>query len=134
MKQNPTNQQVSPGCMWAIALFIIVAIIIGAFSDDEKPTRHNEETGQEELVYNSSYDGSVSQVKEYLKNNLKDWDSYESVDWSEVVKTGRQDQYYWMVRHKYRAKNSFGGYALENQIFYLDKEGNVTDVDEYTGQ
>jgi len=31
---------------------------------------------------------------------------------------------YW-VRHKYRAKNSFGGYVIENKIFYLDEQGNV---------
>jgi hypothetical protein len=26
---------------------------------------------------------------------------------------------------KYRAKNSFGGYDISNQIFYMDSEGNV---------
>jgi hypothetical protein len=31
-----------------------------------------------------------------------------------------------MVRHKYRAKNGFGGYMVEERIFMLDSTGNVT--------
>ena len=78
-------------------------------------------------VKNSSWDGSVSQVKSYLKSNLKDPKSYEGIEWSKVSKTS--DGY--MVRHKYRAKNSFGGYVVENQVFYLNNKGNVTKVVNY---
>ena len=78
-------------------------------------------------VENSSIDGSVSQVKRYLKNNLKDPNSYESIEWSNVVETDNG----YTVRHKYRAKNSMGGYVVENQIFYLDFQGNVTSVSSY---
>lgn len=78
-------------------------------------------------VENSSIDGSVSQVKRYLKNNLKDPNSYESIEWSNVVETDNG----YTVRHKYRAKNSMGGYVIENQIFYLDFQGNVTSVSSY---
>jgi hypothetical protein len=75
-------------------------------------------------VENSAWDGSVQQVKKYLKSTLKDPDSYESIEWSDVKET--EDGY--TVRHKYRAKNSLGGYVVENQIFYLDFQGNVTNV------
>lgn len=75
-------------------------------------------------VENSSWDGSVSQVKKYLKSTLKDPDSYKSVEWGNVVKTNNG----YMVRHKYKAKNSFGGYVMENNVFYLDFSGNVTSV------
>lgn len=75
-------------------------------------------------VENSSWDGSVYQVKEYLKRELKDPDSYESIEWTDVQNT--DDGY--TVRHKYRAKNSFGGYVIENQTFFLDYGGNVTNV------
>ena len=78
-------------------------------------------------VENSSIDGSVSQVKRYLKNNLKDPDSYEGIEWSDVVETDNG----YTVRHKYRAKNSLGGYVVENQIFYLDLQGNVKSVSSY---
>lgn len=79
---------------------------------------------KETKIENSPWDGSVYQVKKYLKNNLKDPKSYEGIEWSDVQKT--HDGY--MVRHKYRAKNSFGGYMIENQIFYLDSKGNVINI------
>lgn len=76
-------------------------------------------------VKNSAWDGSVKQVKEYLKYNyLRDPDSYESIEWSEVKR--KDDGYY--VRHKYRAKNGFGGYVVANQLFHLDFSGNVVDI------
>lgn len=69
-------------------------------------------------AYNSEWDGSVYPVKLYLKKNLKDPDSYEAIEWSKVQKTNEG----YMVRHKYRAKNSFGGYVIENKVFYLNKK------------
>lgn len=75
-------------------------------------------------VKNSGWDGSVKQVKDYLKYTLRDPDSYESIEWSEVKE--KSDGYY--VRHKYRAKNGFGGYVVANQLFHLDFSGNVVDV------
>lgn len=80
-------------------------------------------TTPQEVVTNSSWDGSVRQVERYLKKNLKDPDSYEAIEWSKVVKNANGT---FMVRCKYRAKNSFGGYVIENQIFVLDAQGNVT--------
>jgi len=75
-------------------------------------------------VKNSSLDGSVSQVVKYLKNNLKDPDSYESIEWGNVTETDNG----YIVRHKYRAKNSFEGYVIEHQIFHIDWQGNITSV------
>ena len=75
-----------------------------------------------EVVYNSAWDGSVSQVERYLKNEvLKDPDSYQSIEWSKVIKTEAG----FAVRHKFRAKNSFGGYVVDNYVFTLDAQGNV---------
>lgn len=73
-------------------------------------------------VYNSGWDGSVRQVKQWLKDNLKDPASFEAIEWSSVQKTPDGD---YLVRCKYRAKNSFGGFEISNQIFYMDSEGNV---------
>ena len=75
-------------------------------------------------IQNSAWDNSVYQVEKYLKQNLKDPDSYESIEWSSVVEKDGNYQ----VRHKYRARNSFGGYVIENCIFILNKEGEVIDV------
>ena len=55
---------------------------------------------------------------------VRDPDSYESIEWSEVKR--KDDGFY--VRHKYRAKNGFGGYVVTNQLFHLDFSGNVVDV------
>lgn len=75
-------------------------------------------------VKNNKWNGGVKQVEDYLKRTLRDPDSYESIEWSEVKQ--KDDGYY--VRHKYRAKNGFGGNVITNQLFHLDFNGNVVDV------
>jgi len=61
----------------------------------------------------SGWDGSVPCVKQYLEKNLNDPDSYESIEWSPV----KADGDHWIVRNKYRAKNSFGAKIIKNQVF-----------------
>ena len=94
---------------------------------EQKIAKEVKEDVKKAEVMNSPWDGSVYQVKKYLKQSLKDPNSYESIDWSEVQKNG--DCY--IVRHKYRAKNSFGGYVIENTIFTLDSQGNVISTANY---
>ena len=81
-----------------------------------------------EKVANSAWDGSFYQVKNYLKRNLKDPSSFDAIEWSPVAK--RSDGGY-QVRCKYRAKNSFGGYVISNQVFVMDSNGNVISVSDY---
>jgi hypothetical protein len=106
------------GCVVIVVVLIIIGII-GTCMDGED---FNYTTGK---VQNSSFDASVEQVERYLKNHLKDPRSYQAIEWSSVTK--RDDGSYY-VRHKYRAKNSFGGYVVNEQLFYLDAKGNVTSV------
>ena len=47
----------------------------------------------------------------------------EAIEWSKVISRPEGG---FMVRVKYRAKNSFGGFVIEEKIFTLDAEGNVT--------
>lgn len=75
-------------------------------------------------VKNNKWNGGVKQVEDYLERTLRDPDSYESIEWSEVKQ--KDDGYY--VRHKYRAKNGIGGMVVTNQLFHLDFSGNVVDV------
>jgi len=96
-----------------IAAIFVMWIIVSILQDDDNSP-----------VRNSGYDASVRQVESYLKNNLKDPKSYESMEWSAVERTGNGG---YKVRHKYRAKNSFGGYVTENKVFYLDANGNVVE-------
>jgi len=75
-----------------------------------------------ERVKNSPWDGAVPAVVEYLRANLKDFRSAEWIEWSKVTKNG--DGY--LVRCKYRAKNSFSAYDIYNQVFNIDSNGDVT--------
>ena len=78
--------------------------------------------------YTDYDDASVyQQVEQFLDDNLRDPDSYESIDWSPATET--ENGYY--VRHKYRTRNGFGGMNIENKIFHLDKNGNVTGYTDY---
>ena len=57
----------------------------------------------------------ISVVKQYLSKSLKDPHSIEYISWSKpVFKNGS-----WIVRVRYRAKNSFGGYVVESRIFHV---------------
>lgn len=76
------------------------------------------------VVENSSYDGSVRQCKNYLKDKLNDPDSYEPVEWSKVSEVGNG----YLVRHKYRAKNGFGAMTLNSVVFKLDTKGEVIEM------
>lgn len=80
-----------------------------------------------EIVTNSPWDGSVRQVERWLEDTLKDPDSFEAIEWSPVIKVpeGTPMPHKYIVRVKYRAKNSFGGYVVENTLVYLDAAGNV---------
>src|SRR6056297_1560874 len=68
---------------------------------------------------NSEWDAAVKPVTDYLKTHLKDPDSVEYIEWSPVHLCHVEGQPYWRVRTKYRAKNSFGGYVIEEKLFYM---------------
>ena len=113
-------------------LFFLIGVV-GAFSyffffNHTKPINTNEiekvNPRKKAKVENSTWDASVHQVKSYLKKTLKDPKSVEYIEWSKVVET--YDGY--KVRCKYRAKNSFGGYVVENKIFFLDLNGYVIKI------
>jgi len=78
-------------------------------------------------VRNNAWDGSVKQVKDYLRHVLHDPDSIKYQDWSPVTAVDTPTHAY-MVRCRYRAKNAYGAYVQENQIFYLDDSGAVVNV------
>jgi hypothetical protein len=107
-----TTKSIVGFCLAAIICIFVTLAIIGLIS------ARNESRA---AVAASAWDGSVSQVKEYLKTHAKDPDSLQFIEWSPVERL--RDVY--AVRCKYRAKNSFGGYAVENKIFALDESGRV---------
>lgn len=78
-------------------------------------------------VRQNSWDGSVRQVEGYLRNNLKDPKSLEIIEWSRLESTGSG----FVVRCKYRAKNSFGAFTVEDKVFRLDGSGTIVSVADY---
>lgn len=77
---------------------------------------------QRSVVFNSGVNGSVFQVERYLQATLKDPASLEFLEWGRVI-SGPDNHF--EVRVKYRAKNGFGGYAVEQRVFRLDASGEV---------
>jgi len=108
-----------------ILIFIVIATCVGPSSqaEDDKETVAEDSLP---IVHNSNWDGSVRQVKDFLKENLNDPDSYEAVTWSPVQQN--PDNHDFIVRHKYRARNGFGGLMIYDQIFTLDSLGDVINV------
>lgn len=99
------------GCLMTIVIFFGLITMCSVIPT--KPTKTK--------VENSGWDGSVYQVESYIKKNAKDPSSVEFMEWSPLVKNGESQ----MVRVKYRAKNSFGAYVINNETYTIDSNGNV---------
>lgn len=103
---------------WVMGIFGLIIVYFIATND----TNSTE-------VKNSPWDSSVHQVESYLKRTLTDPNSFEVIQWSKVRDmTHNQYGYRYIVMVKYRAKNNYGIYVIESNTFYLDKNGNVVDV------
>jgi len=142
------KEQKKYGCGTTIIVVIIIFVVLSILNEDrpvnDPPPKQKkavlapasqkkstikkaiEKTPEKirDIVTNSEWDGSVYQVEDYLKDNLKDPDSYDNIEWGPVQKTNNG----FMVRCKYRAKNSFGGYDIAHQVFLLNQNGDVTTV------
>jgi hypothetical protein len=115
-------------------LFVVLVgwSMLSGPSQDQKPNRPavsspSPKSTPKATVANSGWDGAVWQVEYYLERNLKDPDSFEAIEWSHVIDNGNG----YAVRCRYRAKNSFGGYNIEEQLFVMDKQGDVISVAEW---
>ena len=116
VKQTISNKPKYIGLIVMLSVVIFIIIIAIDTSSDSK-------------VKNSSWDDSVHQVERHIKSTLEDPKSFEAIQWSKVRDmTHNQYGYRYIVMVKYRAKNSFGGYEIESETFYLDKNGNIVDV------
>lgn len=104
---------------------ICLLVVMGQFAAESGSSSPAASTSTSS-VENSSWDGSVHQVRSFLKKNLKDPKSYESISWSPV----RKENDHYVVTHTYRAKNSFGGYAIETGTFYVSLDGDFVMTEE----
>lgn len=72
----------------------------------------------------SRWDGEVYQVRRYIESHMKDPDSFDAINWTRLVRGCGS----YTVGVTYRGKNSFGGYAVAQEIFTIDAAGMVTSV------
>ena len=119
--QQSNNQELSWKGKILITIIIFIVYSICYITCDGNNADYDT---SEFKVKNSEWDGSVYQVKRYLKNTLRDPDSYQSIKWGTVRE---QNDGSYAVWHKFRAKNAFGGYVIYWMSFTLDSEGNVID-------
>ena len=106
-----------------IGLIVVSVLIAGVLSDSPEPQEKKEPVA---VVHNDVLDASVRQVKQFLKKNLNDPESYDGVEWSPVSQTPHTQ--WFIVRHKYREKNQYGATQIYNQIFTLDSLGTVISI------
>ena len=77
-------------------------------------------------------DGKVYLVDDYLKTNLKDpgsldyirWWGPTAFAWGDPDENGAGKEKGWAVSVQYRARNSFGGMAIERQAFLI-RDGRI---------
>lgn len=105
---------------WKFVLIIVGIVFISNLINylDENSNNSNGPTNSE----------AKAGVRMFLKYDyLKDPDSYESISWGAFGVYDKERNKFFAL-HKYRAKNGFGGYVVEEKLFVLDKNGNVIKV------
>ena len=105
--QEKKKAKLNLSLLVVIVLIVMSVLIAGAFSDSSEPQEKKEPVS---VVHNDVLDASVRQVKQFLKKNLNDPESYDGVEWSPV------------------SKNQYGATQIYNQIFTLDSLGTVISI------
>ena len=110
-----------------IAVLVLFAMVLN--KEDKEPEKVAETVAVQQYAIVNQWDGSVTEVKNYLRNNLNDWDSYESMEWSKVAPADGGGSF--LVRHKYRAANGFGAKIIQHQVFQVSANGTILSVTDY---
>lgn len=115
-KNNNPSFEIPLGIKIILGVLLLAIIVVNA---DFKSNSSNDET---ELTTDIQSNATVLLKVQYLK----DPDSYESISWSEPIKL---DENTFQVIHKYRAKNGFGGYTVEEALIYYNTKGDITNIE-----
>ena len=116
--------------------FIVVSIIVSMIQNcnNPKPNTSDVSKSQIENEYNSKREDSLYKAYKtsyrFLKNNLKDSDSFDEIEHKRyfIVKKKKKEKAHIQIYIKYRAKNSFGGYVVEEKYFNFDKNLNIIEA------
>ena len=120
------EKKLKKGCLIGVLVLFILVVIGALIPNEDKKSSSSSSTPS--IVKNLPWDNSVIPVKNYIKNNLKDPSSLEFIRWGNVIKTANGT---YVVNVKYRAKNSFGGYVVNDQIFTLNSSGQILKINDY---
>lgn len=100
-----------------LIIFIVLFKVAEGFNSDSV-----ESTKRPQSKLNMAY----VVAKRTLKEGLKDPDSFQEISHKEYYESGADSAKNNMqVVIEYRAKNSFGGYALEKKAFNFDSSGVI---------
>lgn len=113
--------------------FLCCAIFIGCYifwPDFDAPRESPRETAQKEsepvdpeigpapyFARNPPFQGSGGMlIRQYLEQTLKDPDSLEIIAMDGPFETTFKGERYWRIDVRYRARNGFGGMAVEDGV------------------
>ncbi|MCK9273122.1 hypothetical protein M0P65_06265 [Candidatus Gracilibacteria bacterium] len=94
----------------------------------EQERTQKEERDKKVQTQFSAWDGSHINLTKYVKGLLKDPDSYEHINTKYSTVKNKDNSYSVVVFMSYRAKNSFGGFVVENIKAYFDLDGNPVNM------
>lgn len=109
------NKTAKTAAFKAIAATVLAGALLSGCGESPPPDQAKNK------VFNDPETGKVEQVEDYVLNHLPDLNTYEPVKWGVLDTTERG----FRVWHTYYAGTDK---TLYNQIFYLDKSGNVLKV------
>ena len=67
---------------------------------------------------------TVSNAEKWLKTVLVNWESYEPLDWSQVIHLG-YPPYKYILSHKFVHVNAMGNRERCTITLYMDEQGKV---------
>ncbi|MEE8400304.1 MAG: hypothetical protein V3S89_14925 [Desulfobacterales bacterium] len=79
------------------------------------------------LISDGQVDSLVGRVTAHLSQQYPGDNELNFLRWG-VVEKSDADAYAFSVRCKYSVENQYGGFAVHEQIFYLDEDRNIVDV------
>lgn len=132
--ENPfymKNEKSKERLQWKILLILVGIVLFFSFANryGKGPSKSNgSKTENYVNRQGPSQTEAMAGVRVYLKRYyFKDPDSYQGISW-EAFGIYNQENNTYFALHKYRAKNSFGGYVVEEKLFVLDSNGNVVKI------
>jgi hypothetical protein len=115
-----------------LAIVVILVILAKCSSEDSSKTNTPPKTAEQISIEKqfSPWDGKHLKLYQFLKENLKDPDSLEHIETEYKKNFDKNGQFNntLTVTTKYRAKNSFGGYVVEQISADCDIDGNIIKI------